>query len=145
MRSLEVDLKRCDSGGQRTANGSSSGDGEEVGDTSGGSDAGDSGIAPEHVLCGLDSDLGMSQPSDDYYRDFRSAREKYVLGDNSATGFDAEDHWYYLLPNGDMYELIPPYDRPGLVGEFVEHVGAKVYEAPSRLHDQADQGGGACP
>lgn len=107
--------------------------------------SGDSGTVPPEVLCHLDSELGLSRPVDDYYLSHRGRDEKYLSADFSAFGHDAPDHWYYVTPDGDLFELTPPSDRPSLEGEFVEHVGLEVYQDPSLLHESSEGEESACP
>jgi hypothetical protein len=60
--------------------------------------------------------------------------EKYLTGKVSSLGFawQGTDYWYYLLPSGDLYELVPPYTGP-VVGVKVASLGAAVYADPTLL------------
>lgn len=144
MRDEPVLVARCDVEG--VATGDASGDDDLADSDADANDGGDSdaGQATGETLCSLDSELGMSSSGDDYYRDFRTKGEKYLVGESSAAGFDDGEPWYYILPNGDLYELVPPFDRSDLVGEFVEHVGTDVYNDPSLLHDRSEGGESEC-
>ncbi|REJ93681.1 MAG: type II secretion system protein [Planctomycetota bacterium] len=142
-RALAVQLDRC-----REANSATDAEGSASDPSEGGGPGGASGplasTAPDHVLCGLDESLALDQPGDDYYFDFRGRDEKYLQGGASAMGHTGGDSWYYITPDGGLYELTPPAGRADLVGDFVEHVGTDVYQDPSLLHDKAEESGGAC-
>ena len=48
--------------------------------------------------------------------------EEYLVGTASANGYapsSPDGFWYYILPNGDLYEETPPYSNTALVGVLV--------------------------
>lgn len=70
----------------------------------------------------------------DYFANSRGEQEKYLGGTTSANGYVQPDgYWYYILPNGDLYEFTPPYSTPELTGVLVDQLGPAFYDDPSPL------------
>lgn len=81
-------------------------------------------VTPEEDFGGESPELVFFQRDETYYEDHRGHGEKYFGGSFSVNGYtDVDGPWYYLLPDGDLYEYTPPYDRADLHGVFVEHKG----------------------
>jgi len=77
---------------------------------------------------------GIALDGGGYYTNLRGAQEKYLRGSFSASNYsDPNGYWYYLLPDGDLFEFTPPYSNPALVGALVAHLGSAVYNDPSLL------------
>src|SRR5262249_18746455 len=78
---------------------------------------------------------GIYQDAGGYYTSYRGQGEKYLRGKVSASGYanGGGDFWYYLLPNGDLYEFTPPYTNSALTGALVAHLGTSVYNDPTQL------------
>lgn len=60
--------------------------------------------------------------------------EKFFGGTASANGYiDPDGPWYYMLPNGDLFEFTPPYSNPELSGVRLAQLGSVYYEYPTLL------------
>jgi glucose/arabinose dehydrogenase len=82
----------------------------------------------------LKQTYGIFQDPGGYYTNYRGQQEKYLRGTISANNYsDPNGYWYYILPNGDLFEFTPPYTNPALVGALVAHLGSAVYNDPSLL------------
>jgi hypothetical protein len=82
----------------------------------------------------LKSTFGLYQDPGGYFTSYRGQGEKYLRGTASASGYnDSGGYWYYILPNGDLYEFTPPYSNPVLTGTLVAHLGTAIYDDPSLL------------
>jgi hypothetical protein len=82
----------------------------------------------------LKQTYGIFQDPAGYYTNYRGQQEKYLRGTISADSYsDPNGYWYYILPNGDLYEFTPPYTNSALVGALVAHLGTAVYNDPSLL------------
>src|SRR6185436_14292467 len=58
------------------------------------------------------------------YINYRGQQERYLRGHVSSHGYALSgDTWYYLMPNGDLYEFTPPYGQ-ALTGAFVASLGS---------------------
>jgi hypothetical protein len=93
-----------------------------------------SGVAETQAYW-LKSTLGLYQDPGGYFTNFRGQQEKYLRGKVSADHYNngGGDYWYYLLPNGDLYEFTPPYTNLALTGVLVAHLGSAVYNDPTQL------------
>ncbi len=82
---------------------------------------------------------GLYEDPSGYRTNERGGNEKYLRGKVSASGYNTggQDPWYYLLPNGDLYELAPPYSST-LSGSLVANLGAAVYNNPALLTGAAN-------
>jgi hypothetical protein len=85
----------------------------------------------------LNQAYGFYAETSDYYQNSRGQQEKYLRGLASADGYSngGGNFWYYLLPNGDLYEFTPPYNNPALSGVLVASLGTAVYNDPSLLYN----------
>jgi len=85
----------------------------------------------------LQQTYGIYEDAGGYYTNYRGQQEKYLRGTVSANGYTngGGDFWYYILPNGDLYEFTPPYTTMALTGALVADVGVAVYNDPSLLWD----------
>jgi RHS repeat-associated protein len=94
----------------------------------------------ETPLYWLEQTDGFYEDAGGYYTDYRGQQEKYLRAAVSAEGYDTGggDAWYYLMPNGDLYEFTPPFTDPALVGALVAHLGVGVYNDPSLLWNAAN-------
>jgi hypothetical protein len=83
----------------------------------------------------LKQTYGIYEDLNGYYTNNRGQQEKYLRGKFSADGYNngGGDYWYYILPNGDLYEFTPPYTNLSLTGALVAHLGTSVYTDPSQL------------
>jgi subtilisin family serine protease len=82
----------------------------------------------------LKQTYGLFEDPAGYYTNYRGQQEKYLRGSISADGYsDPNGYWYYILPNGDLYEFTPPYTNQALTGALVAHLGTAVYTDPSLL------------
>jgi hypothetical protein len=83
----------------------------------------------------LQQTYGIYEDAGGYYTNYRGQQEKYLRGKVSANGYSngGGDFWYYILPNGDLYEFTPPYTTAPLTGALVAHLGVAVYNDPSLL------------
>ena len=82
----------------------------------------------------LEKTLGLYEDSSGYGTNRRGSAEKYLRGKVSSQGdMSPTDYWYFLLPNGDLYEESPPYDGTPLLGVKVASLGAAVYADPTLL------------
>ena len=83
----------------------------------------------------LQQTYGLYENPVGYLTNFRGEQEKYLQGTVSANGYPngGGDFWYYILPNGDLYEFTPPYSTTALTGVLVAHLGVAVYNDPSLL------------
>jgi hypothetical protein len=83
----------------------------------------------------LKQTYGIYEDAGGYYTNYRGQQEKYLRGQVSANGYNngGGDYWYYILPNGDLYEFTPPYNNLALTGALVAHLGVGVYNDPSLL------------
>ena len=81
----------------------------------------------------LKQTYGLYQDASGYMTGLRGMGEKYLRGKVSSQGYAAQgtDYWYYILPNGDLYELAPPYSRSALSGVKVVSVGLGAYVDPT--------------
>jgi hypothetical protein len=72
------------------------------------------GATAETQLFYLKSTYGIYEDAGGYYTNYRGQHEKYLRGKVSANGYSdgGSDFWYYILPNGDLYEFTPPYTTP---------------------------------
>jgi hypothetical protein len=77
-----------------------------------------------------------------YYQGYRGQQEKYLRAKVSASNYSngGGDFWYYILPNGDLYEFTPPYSNSALAGNLVAHLGTSVYNDPSLLYNAQNTG-----
>jgi hypothetical protein len=99
------------------------------------------GAQADSLLYGLKQSYGLSRDPGAYYTNQRGHGEKYVRGMWSASGYNNPNgYWYYILPNGDLYEFTPPYTNSTLTGAFVAHLGTAVYTFPTQLLDASDTG-----
>ncbi|HEV3311275.1 MAG TPA: DUF4347 domain-containing protein [Chloroflexota bacterium] len=75
-----------------------------------------------------------------YHTGARGQQEKYLRAKVSANGYNTGTSapWYYILPNGDLYELTPPYSNV-LTGALVAHLGKAYYSDPTLLINAASQ------
>jgi hypothetical protein len=82
----------------------------------------------------LENTYGLYEDSGGYNTGARGGDEKYLRAKVSANGYNTggQDPWYYLLPNGDLYELAPPYSST-LTGALVASLGPAVYADPTLL------------
>lgn len=94
-------------------------------------------VKPNPALYDLDSQYGFFADAGGYYTNNRKQNEKYLRGQVSANGYTAGTPWYYILPNGDLYEFTPSYTNRNLVGVFLANVGTSVYSDPSLLINAA--------
>ncbi len=79
---------------------------------------------------------GIYEDAGGYYLNYRGQQEKYLRGKISANNYynsGGGDFWYYVLPNGGLYEFTPPYTNASLAGNLVTNVGMTVYNDPSLL------------
>jgi len=83
----------------------------------------------------LNSTYGFYEDAGGYYTNYRGQMEEYLRGKVSANGYSngGGDFWYYILPDGDLYEFTPPYTTTALTGALVADVGVAVYDDPSLL------------
>ena len=81
---------------------------------------------------------GLKQWYRSYYLNTRGQQEKYLVGTSSANAYVETSgiYWYYILPNGDFYEFIPPYTST-LTGKLVARLGPDYYANPALLTDFA--------
>jgi hypothetical protein len=89
----------------------------------------------ESQLFYLKSTLGLYDDAGGFYTNFRGQNEKYLRGKGSFDNYTNQgtDYWYYLLPNGNLYEFTPSYANPNLVGALVAQLGTAVYNNPALL------------
>ena len=66
---------------------------------------------------------------------YRGQQEEYLRAKVSVNGYNTggTDPWYYILPNGSLYEFTPSYANPALDGALVVQLGPAVYNDPSLL------------
>ena len=58
----------------------------------------------------LEQTYGLYEDANGYRTNARGQNEKYLQGTVSADGYTSTgSFWYYLLPNGNLYEFTPPY------------------------------------
>ena len=83
----------------------------------------------------LNQAYGFYEDVNGYHTNYRGQQEKYLRAKVSADGYDGGggDYWYYILPDGDLYEFTPPYANGPLAGAFVASLGAAAYNDPSLL------------
>ena len=95
--------------------------------------------AAEPLNYWLDHTYGLYEDASGYNTGEQGAAEKYLRGKVSANGYntDGQDPWYYLLPDGDLYELAPPYSAT-LTGSLVAILGPAVYSDPTLLTAATD-------
>ena len=89
----------------------------------------------ETQLYWLEQTYGFYEDPNGYYTDARGQQEVYLRAKVSVNGYNTGgvDPWYYILPNGNLYEFTPPYTNPPLTGVFMAQVGTAVYDDPSLL------------
>jgi hypothetical protein len=89
----------------------------------------------ETQLYYLKSTLGLYEDAGGFYTNSRGQQEKYLRGKVSFDHYanQGTDYWYYLLPNGNLYEFTPSYTNPKLVGALVAQLGTAVYNNPTLL------------
>jgi hypothetical protein len=77
----------------------------------------------------------LYEDSGGFHTNQRGASEEYLRGKGSSQGYAPQgvDYWYYILPNGDLYELTPPYSGSTLGGVKVASLGTSVYADPTLL------------
>jgi RHS repeat-associated protein len=84
-----------------------------------------------------DQAYGFYADAGGYYLNYRGQNEKYLRGTVSSQNYSngGGDFWYYILPNGDLYEFTPPYANSTLTGVLVSgaHLGTAYYNDPSLL------------
>ena len=87
----------------------------------------------------LQQTFGLYKDPAGYNTNGRGGNEKYLRGKVSANGYSTlgQDPWYYLLPNGDLFELTPPYSST-LAGALVARLGTTNYTDPTLLTAAAD-------
>jgi hypothetical protein len=85
----------------------------------------------------LNQSYQFYQDTGGYYQNYRGQQEKYLRAKVSASNYSngGGDFWYYILPNGDLYEFTPPYSNSALSGNLVAHLGVSVYNDPSLLYN----------
>lgn len=74
----------------------------------------------------IDQDLGLYQADNSYYENWGGRNEKWLFGRN--------DQWYFVLPNGDLYE----WDGVGVSanGTLIASLGSSAfYQDPRLIHD----------
>jgi streptogramin lyase len=83
----------------------------------------------------LDQAYGLYEDAGGYYTNYRGQGEKYLRGTVSSQRYSngGGDFWYYLTPNGDLFEFTPSYSNPALVGVKIASLGPAVYNDPSLL------------
>jgi subtilisin family serine protease len=83
----------------------------------------------------LEQTYGFYEDVGGYYLGYRGQQEEYLRAKVSVDGYNTGgiDPWYYLLPNGNLYEFTPPYTNPALTGALVAQLGTSVYNNPALL------------
>ena len=91
----------------------------------------------------LEQTYGFYEDPGGYYTGYRGQQEEYLRAKVSANGYNTGgiDPWYYILPNGDLYEFTPPYTNPALTGVLVAQLGTAVYNDPSLLWNAPEHRG----
>ena len=74
------------------------------------------------VLSALDNEHGFRSASN-YYDNYLGQNERWIR--------DADNQWFYLLPNGELHRWNGSFDTSPLV----ESLGSEVYDDPSLLTD----------
>lgn len=89
---------------------------------------GSSASKTRRLVQALREQCGFRKAHDDYGLNDRGHAEKYLRGKN--------DVWYYLLPNGELYEYSGS-DAAGtpLQGKLIAKLGRAYYDNPSLLHE----------
>jgi titin len=89
----------------------------------------------ETQLYYLKSTYGFYQFDGSYFTNHRGQQEEYLRAKVSYDRYNTGgvDPWYYVLPNGDLYEFAPPYNNQTLTGVLVAHLGTAVYNNPALL------------
>jgi hypothetical protein len=83
----------------------------------------------------LKTALGLYLDPGGLYTNYRGQGEVYLRGTSSASHYDngGGDSWYYIMPDGDLYEFTANYSTPALVGTLVAHLGTAFYDDPTLL------------
>ena len=83
----------------------------------------------------LQQTFGFYEDQGGYYTNDRGQEEVYLRAKVSVNGYNTGGMapWYYILPNGSLYEFTPSYANPALDGVLVAQLGAAVYNDPSLL------------
>lgn len=77
-----------------------------------------------------------------FFINFRGKGEKNLRAKVSALGINAgEDPWYYLMPDGTLYERYPPYHNgptSPLTGKAIAKLSTDIYAKPSLLYEHGE-------
>ena len=95
----------------------------------------------ETQLFWLKSTYGFYEFNNSYDTNMRGHQEKYLRAKVSFHNYNTGgvDPWYYILPNGDLYEFTPPYSNTTLTGTLVAAPGDGRVQQPVALVERVER------